>query len=159
MNKVQVKIINKSTNPLPMYSKEGDACVDLRVSFEESAPLLHNAHYNKEARQVVIQSMGKALIGTGIHIQFPDGYMFKILERSGLAVKGLIVSGGVIDSNYIGEIKIAVTNLSDRYIAINEGERIAQAALIPVPKIEWQEVSELENTVRGDNGFNSTGVK
>lgn len=161
MKEVEVKIINKSSNPLPTYSKDGDACVDLRASFDLgwNGENSDKAEYDVVGNYLLIYPNGRTLIGTGLYVSFPEGYMLKLQERSGLGSKGIKLSGGVIDSNYRGEIKVALVNLSDEVFVVEHGDRIAQACLVEVPKIVWDEVDALEETERGDKGFNSTGVK
>jgi dUTP pyrophosphatase len=158
MNDIEIKIVNTSKNPLPTYSKDGDACVDLRAVIEpNSISNLANAAMHNGS--LLIYPDGRALIGTGLHIQFPRGYMFKIQERSGLGADGIKVSGGVVDSNYTGEIKIALLNTSSNVFSVNYGDRIAQGCLIPIPHMVFKEVDTLDETNRGSDGFNSTGVK
>lgn len=161
---VTVNIINKSTNALPTYSKDGDACVDLRASFDNGWDDTNScgAAYDSERECLILFSGGRALIGTGLYVSFPDGYKLEIIPRSGLAIKhgiSVLNTPGTVDANYRGEICIELVNFSDEPFEIKHGERIAQACLIPVPKIQWNVVSELDETERGAAGFNSTGVK
>lgn len=160
---IKVKIVNNSSNPLPTYNRDGDACVDLRASFDHFNVFNDlngtDSTYDIESQSLLIFSGGRVLIDTGLHIQCPEGYMFRIMERSGLSFKGLKVSGGIIDPNYRGSIKVSVINLSDDCITIQHGDRIAQGAIIPVPKIEWEEVDKLDDSDRGSDGFNSSGIK
>lgn len=161
MDKIEVKVINTSANPLPTYSKEGDACVDLRADLHNGwdDTLGSGACWDEVAKCLRIFSGGRALISSGLHVQVPKGYMFKLMERSGLSAKGLKLSGGTIDSGYIGLVYISLINLSDDDFEIHDGDRIAQASVIQVPEIKWVPVTTFNDTQRGDSGFNSTGVK
>ena len=110
---------------------------------------------------IVLNPMQRELIPTGIYIQLPEGYEAQIRPRSGLAAKyGITVANapGTIDADYIGEIKVILINLSKEKFVINPGERIAQMVISKYEKIEWNEVSELEKTDRGEGGFGSTGI-
>lgn len=98
------------------------------------------------------------IIDTGIAMHIPEGYYGQIFDRSGIATKKeLHCIAGVIDSQYRGEIKIAMTNLGERYCEISAGDKIAQMVILPVPEINIEEVDELNNSERGENGFGSTG--
>ena len=133
---------------LPFYATPGSAGMDLRARLEE--PLL-------------IPSMGRALVPTGIAIELPDSaHAAFVFARSGLAIKsGLTLSNGVgvIDSDYRGEIKVGVVNLSDRSVTVADGERIAQLCIMPVVQCEIEERNCLSSTERGEGGFGSTGRK
>ncbi|PIE53988.1 MAG: dUTP diphosphatase [Dethiosulfovibrio peptidovorans] len=99
-------------------------------------------------------------IGTGLRIAVPQGYEAQIRARSGLALKRKIIipnGPGTIDSDYRGEIRVILMNLGDRPFAIDRGDRIAQMVLAPVVRGFWEEVDELDTTVRGLGGFGSTG--
>lgn len=109
---------------------------------------------------VVLPPLGRALIPTGLHIELPEGYEAQIRARSGLALKrGLTMlnSPGTIDSDYRGEIKCIVINLSDEHQTIEPGERIAQMIIARYEQITWQEVDILVETNRNGGGFGSTG--
>ena len=101
------------------------------------------------------------LISTGIAIQLPSGYFGAIFPRSGTAVKrGLRLANcvGVIDSDYRGEIKVPLYNDSQEVQPVEQGERIAQLIILPYATVSFEVVDELTDTVRGNGGFNSTGV-
>jgi dUTP pyrophosphatase len=103
----------------------------------------------------------RRLIPTGLFIELPQGYEAQVRPRSGLAIKkglGLVNSPGTIDSDYRGEIKIILVNLSDEPQAIEPGERIAQMVIARYERIDWLETAELSETARGAGGFGSTGV-
>ena len=111
---------------------------------------------------MVLSPLERTLIPTGLFIELPDGYEAQIRPRSGLAAKrGLTMlnSPGTIDSDYRGEIKCIVVNLSNEVQTIEPGERVAQMVIARYEQIEWQEVDVLEVTGRGAGGFGSTGKK
>ncbi|HFA51559.1 MAG TPA: dUTP diphosphatase [Bacteroidetes bacterium] len=142
---MQVKVINKSVHPLPQYETIGSAGMDLRANTD--AP-------------VVLQSLERTLIPTGLFIELPFGYEAQIRPRSGLSIKKgltLVNSPGTIDSDYRGEIKVIMVNLSKEAQTIEPGERVAQMVIGQYTQIIWQEVETLSETVRGAGGFGSTG--
>lgn len=143
---MEVKIVNKSRHRLPEYQTALSAGMDLKANTSEP---------------IVLNPMQRELIPTGIYIQLPEGYEAQIRPRSGLAAKyGITVANapGTIDADYIGEIKVILVNLSKEKFVINPGERIAQMVISKYEKVEWNEVSELEKTDRGEGGFGSTGI-
>lgn len=143
---LKVRIINKSPFDLPRYETGGSAGMDLRAHLE--AP-------------VTIGPLERTLIPTGLFIELPDGYEAQIRPRSGLAAKrGLTMlnSPGTIDSDYRGEIKCIVVNLSNEHQTIEPGERIAQMVIARYEQIAWTQVESLSETDRGASGFGSTGV-
>jgi dUTP pyrophosphatase len=142
---MQIKIINKSSHPTPQYETSGSAGMDLRANIEASAAL---------------NSLERTLIPTGLFIELPVGYEAQIRPRSGLAIKKgltLVNTPGTIDSDYRGEIKVIVVNLSKETQTIEPGERIAQMVIARYEQIQWQEVEALSETERGAGGFGSTG--
>ena len=144
---IAVKIINQSTNPLPQYTTEGAAGMDIRAFLAEP---------------VTLQSLQRTLIPTGLFIELPKGYEAQIRPRSGLAIKQGITclnTPGTIDSDYRGEIKIILINQSDVSHVVLNGDRIAQMVLQAVEKINWEEVTLLSETLRNNGGFGSTGKK
>ena len=141
----KVKIMNTSKHPLPNYQTNGSAGVDLRANLSQP---------------IVLQPMERTLVATGIYIALPVGYEAQIRPRSGLAIKhgiSLINCVGTIDSDYRGEIKIPLVNLSDEPFTISDGQRIAQLILAKYEIIQWEAVQNLETTQRGKGGFGSTG--
>jgi dUTP pyrophosphatase len=111
---------------------------------------------------IELKSLERKLIPTGLFIELPNGYEAQIRPRSGLAVKkGLTMlnTPGTIDSDYRGEIKVIVVNLSDSVQVIENGERIAQMIISSYERVSWEEVKELEVTERGAGGFGHTGEK
>jgi len=145
MQNISINIINQSTNQLPDYATTGSAGMDLRADLMEA---------------VVLQSLERALIPTGLFIELPEGYEAQIRPRSGLAIKfGLtcLNSPGTIDSDYRGEIKVILINLSKEAQTIHHGERIAQMIVSPVTKAELILVQQINSTVRDKGGFGHTG--
>lgn len=144
---MKLKIVNTSDNPLPVYETSGSAGMDLRAQLQEP---------------VMLKPLQRALIPTGLYIELPDGYEAQVRPRSGLALKkGVTVlnSPGTIDSDYRGEIKVIMINLSNETTVINTGERIAQMIIAKYEKVTLKEVDELSETDRGEGGFGHTGVK
>ncbi|MCK6695585.1 MAG: dUTP diphosphatase [Thermoanaerobaculia bacterium] len=140
-----VRIINRSAHPLPKYETTGSAGMDLRANIDSP---------------VTLQPLARTLIPTGLFIELPHGYEAQIRARSGLALKrGLTMlnSPGTIDSDYRGEIKCIVVNLSDEPQTIEPGDRIAQMIIARYEQITWQEVESLADTDRSAGGFGSTG--
>jgi dUTP pyrophosphatase len=144
---IAVKIINQSTNPLPTYTTEGSAGMDIRAYLTEP---------------VTLQSLQRTLIPTGLFIELPTGYEAQIRPRSGLAIKQGITclnTPGTIDSDYRGEIKVILINLSGELQVVHNGDRIAQMVIQAVEQINWKEVTLLSETARNNGGFGSTGKK
>jgi dUTP pyrophosphatase len=104
-----------------------------------------------------IEPLEIASIGTGLAMQFPQGYGALVEDRSGLALRGIITLGGVIDPGYRGEIKVVLCNLSKKTTEIKAGDRIAQIRIVPLIQASFSEVEDLEGTLRGQSGFGSTG--
>lgn len=144
---VPVKVYNKGGQPLPSYSKAGDAGMDVRT-----------------CEPVDIRPGETIIIKTGLHVKIPFGYEIQVRPRSGLSNKTkmrIANSPGTIDSNYTGEICIIADNIGEDNIKFNMGERIAQLVLAVVPVMVWDEVSseaELGETNRGSDGFGSSGT-
>lgn len=145
MDKLTVKIINRSANPLPAYATEDSSGMDLRADIE---------------RQFTLQPLERMLVPTGIFIQLPSGYEAQVRPRSGLAVKHGITclnSPGTVDADYRGELKVVLINLSNEPQTIKPGDRIAQMVIQKVEKVLLTQVDELDTTVRGEGGFGHTG--
>ena len=141
-----VKIINKSKNELPKYETLFSAGMDLMANLEES---------------IVLKPLQRLVVKTGLFISLQQGYEAQIRPRSGLALKkGITVlnSPGTIDADFRGEIGVILINLSDSDFEINTGDRIAQMIIAKHETIEWEAVDKLDDSVRGDKGFGSTGV-
>lgn len=143
----KIKIINRSNNELPAYGTIHSAGMDIRAFL--SSP-------------VVVRPMQRVLIPTGLYLELPIGYEAQIRPRSGLALKnGITVlnSPGTIDADYRGEIGIILINLSDQDFEIKDGERICQMVVKEFCRVQWEEVSRLDETTRGKGGFGHTGVE
>ncbi|MDE5639004.1 MAG: dUTP diphosphatase [Odoribacter sp.] len=144
---MKVNIINKSKHPLPEYKTKLSAGMDIRANLDEP---------------VVLRSLERKLIPTGLFIELPEGYEAQMRPRSGLALNeglGLLNSPGTIDADYRGEIGIIVVNLSNNVVSIKDGDRIAQMVINKVEQVELTEVNELSETDRGSGGFGHTGKK
>jgi len=142
---MKVKIINKSNNPNPKYETSLSAGMDLRA-YIEGPITLHPGE--------------RKLIKTGLHIELPEGYEAQVRPRSGLALKkgiSVLNAPGTIDADYRGEIGVILINLSDSDFMINTGDRIAQMVIAKHETISWKVVDELDDSLRGDKGFGSTG--
>jgi dUTP pyrophosphatase len=142
---IEIKIINQSSNPLPGYATTGSSGMDIRASLESP---LH------------LGSLERTLVPTGLFIELPEGYEAQVRPRSGLAIKQGITclnTPGTIDSDYRGEIKIILINLSAEEQVIQPGDRIAQLIIQKVERGSWKEVSVLEITERNAGGFGHTG--
>jgi dUTP pyrophosphatase len=145
MTAISVKIINKSSNPLPAYATADAAGMDLRANLETA---------------VSLQPLERMLIPTGLFIELPSGYEAQIRPRSGLAIKQgltLLNTPGTIDADYRGELKIIMINLSNEPQTIAPGERIAQMVIAPFVQAQLEPVEILTDTIRGTGGFGHTG--
>ena len=150
---MKVQIVNKSSNPLPKYSTEYSAGMDLRANLKD-----------EEGNDKVISIVPgeRVLIPTGLYLSIPYGYEGQIRPRSGLAIKyGITVlnTPGTIDADYRGEICVCLINHSKHSFNLHHGDRIAQIIFSKVEQAILVEVSELVNTKRGTGGFGHTGVK
>ncbi|MBR4771262.1 MAG: dUTP diphosphatase [Bacteroidales bacterium] len=144
---MKVKIVNKSEYPSPAYATPYSAGVDLKANIKES---------------VTLGSLERTMIPTGLFIQLPEGYEAQVRPRSGLAAKhGITVtnSPGTIDADYRGEVCVLLVNLSKDPFTIEPGERIAQMVIARHEHVEWEEVEQLDESLRGAGGFGSTGKK
>ena len=144
---MEVKVINKSNNPLPKYSTAQSAGMDLRAFITEP---------------VILGVIDRALIPTGLYIEMPEGYEAQVRPRSGLAINhGVTVlnSPGTVDADYRGEICVELVNLSNTPFTVEPGERIAQLVFSKYEKVDFVEVEELSKTERGTGGIGHTGLK
>lgn len=142
---VSIKIINRSSNPDPQYATHGSSGMDLR------------AHLSSD---LSLNPLQRELVPTGLFIEIPEGYEAQVRPRSGLAIKSGITclnSPGTIDSDYRGEIKVILINLSTETQVIHPGDRIAQLVIQKVEKVQWQSVESISGTQRNEGGFGSTG--
>jgi dUTP pyrophosphatase len=144
---LNVRIVNKSGMPLPKYETNGSAGMDLRANLEDD---------------ITLKPLERVLVPTGLFIELPDGYEAQVRPRSGMSIKHgitLINCVGTIDSDYRGEIKVPVVNLSNETYVVKHGERVAQMIIAKYEKAEWISVESIEDTDRGAGGFGSTGKK
>ena len=145
MKKIQVKVVREEGVTLPKYVTEGSAGLDVRANIKEP---------------IVLKSLERVLIPTGLKVAIPEGYEIQVRPRSGLAIKHgitMLNSPGTVDSDYRGELKVIAVNLSNESYTIEPNERIAQLVLNKVEQIDFIEVAELDETERGEGGFGHTG--
>ena len=142
-----IKIINKSSHPLPHYETDASAGMDLRANNDNP---------------ILLKPLERTIVKTGLFIELPVGFEAQVRPRSGLAAKkGITVlnAPGTIDADYRGEIGVILVNLSNEDFTIENGERIAQLIVAKHERAQWKETIELSETTRGEGGFGSTGVK
>ncbi|MDX8336338.1 dUTP diphosphatase [Candidatus Cetobacterium colombiensis] len=145
MEKVIVKLVLENGVELPKYMTEGAAGMDVKANISEA---------------VVLKTLERKLIPTGIKMEIPYGYEVQVRPRSGLALKHgitLVNTPGTIDSDYRGEVGVVLINLSNEEFTVNPGERIGQLVLQKVYKMEFEKVEELSTTIRAEGGFGHTG--
>lgn len=142
MNIVRIKYSNNA----PTYQSREAAGADIKADLE---------------KDIIIHPLQRVVVPTGIFLEIPEGFEAQVRPRSGLAAKhGITVlnSPGTIDSDYRGEIKVILINLSDEEFIIKNGERIAQMVIAPVVQGDFLKEGVLTDTLRGSNGFGSTGI-
>lgn len=142
---MKIKIVNKSKYPLPKYSTDGSAGLDLYANIEAD---------------IVLKPFDRVLVPTGLYIAIPEGFEAQIRARSGLALKhGISLANGVgtIDSDYRGELGVILINLSDKTYNVQAGDRIAQLVFMEYKRVEFEETEDLEDTKRSDGGFGHSG--
>ena len=143
---MKVKVINRSSHALPAYETWSSAGMDVRANIGEA---------------IVLKSMSRTLIPTGLFLEIPHGYECQVRPRSGLALKrgvSVLNTPGTIDADYRGEVGVILFNMSDEEFTVENGERIAQLVFAPVLQVEWDESESLSETERGAGGFGSTGT-
>ena len=146
MERIKVKIINKSHHPIPSYETPESAGMDVRANLDQP---------------VVLKPLERALIPTGLYMKLPAGHECQIRPRSGLALKhgiSIVNTPGTVDADYRGEIGIIVINLSNEEFTISDGERICQMVITDYTHVQWEEVERLDQTKRGTGAFGHTGV-
>ena len=146
MTKIKIKKLSNEVLT-PKYETPGSSGMDIAAYINED---------------IIINSGDKALIPTGFSLSTPEGYEVQIRPRSGLAIKkGITIlnTPGTIDSDYRGEVKVVLINLSKDKFTVQNGERIAQMVVCPIIQVSIEEVKELSETNRGIGGFGSTGTK
>jgi dUTP pyrophosphatase len=134
--------------PLPRYETAGAAGLDLFAANPQDSP-------------IVMESLARALVPTGIILQLPSSHEAQVRPRSGLAFKNgvtVLNAPGTIDADYRGEIQVLLINLGSEPFAISRGMRIAQLVVAPVTRVALAEVDELDATGRAGGGFGSTGL-
>ncbi len=142
-----IKIINKSTNELPKYETRGAAGMDIRAFIKEDISIL---------------PFERVLVPTGLYIELPLGYEAQLRPRSGLSIKSGITlpnSPATIDSDYRGEIKVALINLSQEVFVLRSGDRMAQMIIAKHETAAWELVENITESERSDKGFGSTGLQ
>lgn len=142
---MKINLVNKSKFEIPSYKTEGSAGIDLRANIDV---------------EVVLKSLDRKLIPTGIYISIPEGFEAQIRGRSGLALNhGITLANGIgtIDSDYRGELKVILINLGEEDYTVRQGDRIAQIVFIKYEKVEFIEVEELDLTERASGGFGHSG--
>ena len=140
-----IDIVNISNNELPKYETLLSAGMDLRAYLENP---------------IVLKPLQRTLVKTGLFISLKPGYEAQVRPRSGLALKkgiSVLNSPGTIDADYRGEIGVILINLSDSDFKIDSGDRIAQMVIAKHETISWKSVDKLDDSLRGDKGFGSTG--
>lgn len=144
---MQVRIVNKSQHELPAYSTEASAGMDIRANLEND---------------VLLKPLERMIVPTGLYIELPVGYEAQIRPRSGMAIRhgiSILNSPGTIDADYRGEIGIIIVNLSNEEFTLQDGDRICQMVIAKHERVNWNEVTILEETKRGKGGFGHTGSK
>ncbi len=140
-----VDIVNISNNKLPKYETLLSAGMDLRAYLKEP---------------IVLKPLQRKLVKTGLFVSLQPGYEAQVRPRSGLALKkgiSVLNSPGTIDADYRGEIGVILVNLSDSDFKIDSGDRIAQMVIAKHETVSWKSVDKLDDSLRGDKGFGSTG--
>jgi len=168
---MKIKLINKSSNDVPAYQTKGSAGLDLKTSFDKQSEILYFDFFNEEDIKIVdtdengdyifINPSDRVLFPTGLYIELPEGYEAQFRSRSGLSLKqGLIVTNqpATIDSDYRGELKIMITNISNVSQKIYNSTRIAQMVFNKVEQFDFNIVKSISETDRGEGGFGHTGI-
>ena len=146
MTKILIKRLSKEVS-LPKYETSGSSGMDLSANIDA---------------KINIEPGKTAIIPTGLALSIPKGFEIQIRPRSGLAAKqkiSVLNTPGTIDSDYRGEIKVILINLSQESFKVEKGLRIAQMVVCPVVQAQLKEVNDLNETARGEGGFGSTGTK
>lgn len=142
---ISIRVINRSHHPLPGYATPLSAGMDLRANLSQP---------------ITLQPLQRCMVPTGLFLALPAGYEGQVRPRSGLALRhGITVinAPGTVDADYRGEVCVLLVNLSDQPFVISDGERIAQLVVARCEQAQWQEVTQLDDTERGEGGFGHTG--
>jgi dUTP pyrophosphatase len=145
MSTVTIRVVNRSPHPLPAYATAGSSGMDVRAHLEQD---------------LVLSPMERQLVPTGLYLEIPEGHEVQVRPRSGLAMKQGITclnTPGTIDSDYRGEVKIILINLSGEAQVLKNGDRIAQLVLQKVERAAWEGTEVLGATERNEGGFGHTG--
>lgn len=143
---IEIRVVNKSSNPLPSFATAGSAGVDLRANLDAD---------------IVLKPLGRAVVPTGLFLALPEGYEAQIRPRSGLAARSgisVLNSPGTIDSDYRGEVCAILVNLSSDDFTVHHGDRICQMVIARHERPLFVEVSALDETDRGAGGFGHSGI-
>jgi dUTP pyrophosphatase len=146
MSDLTIRIINTSQNPLPEYATPGASGMDLRAAIDQT---------------LLLKPLQRELVPTGLFMEIPAGYEAQVRPRSGIALKQGITclnTPGTIDSDYRGEVKVLLINLSAEEQPVHNGDRIAQLVVVKSERAALMLVHELEESVRGEGGFGHTGL-
>jgi dUTP pyrophosphatase len=146
MTKILIKRLSKEVS-LPKYQTSGSSGMDLAAYIDNNMKL-------EPGRSIIVP--------TGLSVSIPKGFEIQIRPRSGLAAKqniSVLNTPGTIDADYRGEIKVILINLGDQVFVVENGSRIAQMVVCPIIQARLEEVDELNDTIRGSDGFGSTGTK
>lgn len=146
MKKLVVKVLNQSGLPLPSYTSDEAAGMDVHAFLESD---------------LVIEPLGRALIPTGLRLQIPKGYECQIRPRSGLALNhGITVlnTPGTVDADSRAEIGVVLINLSDKPFTVHHGDRICQMVFKKCERVIWEETERLDRTKREDGSFGDSGL-
>lgn len=166
LEKVELNYVNKSNNPEPAYSNDGDSGFDLRawIDCEDSTSLCGDSE--DDQLYISLAPLERRIFHTGLYFELPEFTELQIRTRSGTSLKQALIvlnTPGTIDEKYRGEVCIIVINLSNEFVKIHNGDRIAQAVLMPVYNSYLTVLNKIDkidiHTSRGTNGFGSTGVK
>ena len=142
---MKVKIINKSKHALPKYQTAGAAAFDVQANLDGP---------------VTLGPLERFAVPTGLYMAVPEGYEAQVRPRSGLAAKNGVTTlnaPGTIDSDYRGEIRVILVNVSNEPYTVEDGDRIAQILVAPLERVEWEAVDEHDVTERGEGAFGHTG--
>ena len=146
MKRIMVKVARRNREiPLPEYGTPFSAGLDLRA-----------------AESILLKPGERGSVGTGLYMELPEGYEAQVRPRSGLALRSgvtVLNTPGTIDSDYRGEVRVILINLGQEPFQVMPQDRIAQMIIAPVVQLEWEENESLSDSVRGEGGFGSTGVK
>lgn len=146
LSSIPVKVIAASGTELPFYATSGAAGMDIRAFIADS---------------ILLQPGEVKCIPTGLRVAIPEGYELQIRPRSGLSLKSQVIplnTPGTIDCDYRGEVKVILANLGQSTFEVTAGMRIAQMVAAPYYQVKWEQVQELDETRRGENGFGGTGI-